>query len=83
MGIFSFTISLADSSVSAVVLSSDDTAELLSCCDTAEGVFSAAQAVNRAAVTAKAMSAIFFFIVSSVSVENVVFADFVISTHKT
>ena len=44
MGIFSFTVTLADSSVSAVVLYSDDTAELLSCCDTAEGVFSAAQA---------------------------------------
>ena len=67
MGIFSFTVSLADSSVNAAVLSSDDTAKLLSCCDTADGVFSAAQAVNRAAVTAKAMSAIFFFIFSSVN----------------
>ena len=47
MGIFSFTVSLADSSVSAVVLYSDDTAELLSCCDTAEGVFSAAQALQK------------------------------------
>ncbi|MDB7998506.1 MAG: hypothetical protein ACLU3P_10590 [[Eubacterium] siraeum] len=44
MGIFSFTVSLAASSVSAVVLSSDDTAEPLSCCDTADGVLSAAQA---------------------------------------
>ena len=44
MGIFSFTVSLADSSVSAVVFYSDDNAEMLCCCDKAGGVFSAAQA---------------------------------------